>query len=170
MEKERVVVKALRARRGGGPPTRRTGFARRIAAIFGAEAQSPSGSGWDPVPAGHPRNRPCPGPRRSFLPVSLRRKLRVLEVDEARASRPFIHLASPKGDGARAPVSSRSSEEPQPRSATHSLASLAPATGLEKRFGSPEFRKVSRRRLQRLLDKVRGRSGAARGWTEPGKS
>lgn len=56
----------------------------------------------------------------------------------------------------RAPVSGRSSGDPQPRSATRSLAALAPATGLEKRFGRPEFRKVSRRRLQRLLDKVRG--------------
>lgn len=123
MEKERVVVKPLRARGGGGPPTRRTGFARRIAAIFGAESQSPSGSGWGPIPAGHPRSQPCPGPRRSFLPVSLCRKLQVLEVDAARASRPFIHLASPKDDGARAPMSSRSSGEPQPRSGAQRILS-----------------------------------------------
>lgn len=121
-------------------------------------------------PDGHPPSRPCPGPRRPFLPVSLRRKLQVLEVDAAPASRPFIHLASPRSDGARAPVSGRSSGKPQPRSATHSLTALALASGLEKRFRSPEFRKVSRRRLQRLLDKVRGQSGAARGWTEPRKS
>lgn len=112
---------------------------------LGPKRHPPSGSGWGPVPAGHPPSRPCPGLRRSFLPVFLHRKLQIPEIDGARASRPFIDLASQGGNGARTPVSGRASGEPQPRSATHSLAAPAPATGQEKRFGLPEFRKVSRR-------------------------
>lgn len=172
MEKERVVVKPLRRqrRRGSAHSKNRLCAKKNRCNLWGRSAIPPSGSGWGPVPAGHPPSRPCPGLRRSFLPVFLHRKLQIPEIDGARASRPFIDLASQGGDGARTPVSGRASGEPQPRSATHSLAAPAPATGQEKRFGLPEFRKVSRRLLQCLLDKVRGRSGAARGRTEPGKS
>lgn len=170
MGKERVVVKPLRARGGGGPPTRRTGFARRIAAIFGAEAPSPSGSGWGPVPAGHPPSRPCPGPRRSFLPVSLSRKLQILEVDAARASRPLIDLASPRGDGARAQVSGQSSGSHSP-GAQRSLSprSLLPP-GWRSGSASRSFRKSPESIYSACWIKFGGDLGVARGWTEPGKS
>lgn len=70
---------------------------------LGPEAPSLQALKVVPVPAGHPPSWPCPSPERASLPVPLSRKPQVQEVDAARASRPLVHVASPRGDGAAHP-------------------------------------------------------------------